>query len=154
MGDSNQRFLKINVISTHKHIPISPVLEFAYFVKLNIIIDIFRSVKLSKTYAGSRRPIVTTFSTQRSQGHFQFTILTLTGAFSLLCRGRERPGNINARLPPTPETRTPPSMVNLPSQMTSNKKKTFKKGHLASCYLPKRLSVLSPSDIFFLIQKI
>lgn len=84
MGDNNQRFLKINFISTHKHIPISPVLEFAYFVKFNIIIDIFRSVKLSKTYAGSRRPIVTTFNTQRSQGHFRFTILTLTGAFSLL----------------------------------------------------------------------
>lgn len=83
MGDNNQRFLKINVISTHKHICISPVLELAYFV-FNIIIDIFRSVKLSKTYAGSRRPIVTTFNTQRSQGHFRFTILTLTGAFSLL----------------------------------------------------------------------
>lgn len=84
MGDNNQRFLKINVISTHKHIPISPVLELAYFVKFNIIIDTFRSDRLSKTYAGSRRPIVTTFSTQRSQGHFRFTILTLTGAFSLL----------------------------------------------------------------------
>lgn len=127
MGDNNQRFLKINVISTHKHIPISPVLELAYFVKFNIIIDIFRSVKLSKTYAGSRRPIVTTFSTQRSQGHFRFTILTLTGAFSLLWRGRGRPENINARLPPTLETRTPPSMVILSSQMTSAKKNFFKK---------------------------
>lgn len=32
MGDNNQRFLKINVISTHNHIPISLVLELAIFL--------------------------------------------------------------------------------------------------------------------------
>lgn len=107
------KVVKLNVICTRENIRFFPVLELAYFVKLTFL---FRSDRLSKTYAESQRPIATTFSTPRPQGHFRFTILTLTGVFSLLWRGRGRPGNINARLPPTPEMCTPPFTVILKSR--------------------------------------
>lgn len=62
MGDNNERFLKINVISIYKYIFILFVLEFVYFVKFNIIIDIFRLVKLFKIYVGLWRLIVIIFN--------------------------------------------------------------------------------------------
>lgn len=52
----------INVISIYKYIFILFVLEFVYFVKFNIIIDIFRLVKLFKIYVGLWRLIVIIFN--------------------------------------------------------------------------------------------
>lgn len=78
------KVVKLNVICTRENIRFFSRLRIGLFRKIDIPIDVFRSDRLSKTYAESRRPIATTFSTPRPQGHFRFTILTLTGVFSLL----------------------------------------------------------------------